>query len=171
MSFVKAVILRHNGEIEYIPGMADGNFCQISLPAFKENKKRKKIDLNRIKHARILMIKNSDIGKELLKQLLIEKGCTVETAEGSLEGFLAIKKRRINMVVADMDGPGMNNISFWKKCREINPKLITVGLMEVKNAGEHSHMIEHNPDLIIPKPYNIKEAVKNILELFMVMYE
>jgi hypothetical protein len=25
--------------------------------------------------------------------------------EGSIEGFLAIKKRRINMVVADMDEP------------------------------------------------------------------
>ncbi|MBN1906580.1 MAG: PAS domain S-box protein [Deltaproteobacteria bacterium] len=171
MSFVKAVILRHNGEIEYMPGRGEGNFYQITLPAFKEDKKRRKIDLNRIKHARILIIKNSDIAKELLIHMLIEKGCTVETVEGSMEGVLAIKKRRINMVVADMDGPGMNNSSFWKKCREINPKLITVGLMEMKNAAGHSHMIERNPDLIIPKPYNIKEAVRNILELFMVMYE
>jgi PAS domain S-box-containing protein len=171
ISFVKAVILRHKGEIEHKQGRGEGNFYQITLPAFKEDKKRKKIDLNRIRHARILIIKNSDIAKELLIQMLLEKGCTVETVETSLAGITSIKKRRINMVIADMDSLGMNNSSFWKKCREINPKLITVGLMKMKNAGGHSHMIDHNPDLIIPKPYNIKEAVRNILELFMVMYE
>lgn len=171
MSFVNAVIRRHNGEIGYMQGRGEGNFYQITLPAFKEDKKRIKIDLNRIRHARILIIKNSDIARELLIHMLIEKGCAVETLEGSIEGLLAIKKRRINMVVADMDDPGMNNSLFWKKCREINPKLITVGLTEMKKADGRSQIIENNPDLIIPKPYNIKEAVRNILELFMVMYE
>jgi PAS domain S-box-containing protein len=171
MSFVKAVIQRHNGEIEYTQGRGEGNFYQITLPALKEEKKRKKIDLNRIRHARILIIKNADIAKELLIHMLIEKGCTVETVEGSVEGLLAIKKRRINVVVADIDGPGMSNSTFWKRCREINPKLITVGLMEIKSTEGQNLMIEQNPDLIIPKPYNIKEAVRNILELFMVMYE
>ncbi len=171
MSFVRAVILRHKGEIEYKPGRGEGNFYQITMPAFKEEKRRRKIDLNRIKQARILIIKDFDIAKELLVQMLLEKGCTVETVESSMEGVFAIKKRRMNMVVADMDVPGMNNSTFWKKCREINPKLITVGFMEMKNAGSYSRMIEHNPDLTIPKPYNIKEAVRNILELFMVMYE
>jgi PAS domain S-box-containing protein len=171
MSFIKAVIKRHDGEIEYTPGTGQGNFYQVTLPAIKEEKKRKKIDLNRIRHARILMVKHSDIGRELLTHMLIEKGCTVETIENRMAGVMAIKKKRINMVVADMDDSGMNNSLFWKKCREINSKLITVGLMEMKNVGSYSPMIEHNPDLIIPKPYNVKEAVKNILELFMVMYE
>jgi hypothetical protein len=75
------------------------------------------------------------------------------------------------VVVADIDGPGMSNSTFWKRCREINPKLITVGLMEIKSTEGQNLMIEQNPDLIIPKPYNIKEAVRNIIELFMVMYE
>jgi hypothetical protein len=43
--------------------------------------------------------------------------------------------------------------------------------MEIKSTEGQNLMIEQNPDLIIPKPYNIKEAVRNILELFMVMYE
>ncbi len=171
MSFVKAVTIRHHGEIEYSPGTREGNFYQITLPAIKEEKKRKKIDLNRIRHARILMIKNSDIARELLTQMLIEKGCTVEKVENSLAGIPAIKKRKINMVVADMDDPGINNNLFWKKCREINPKLMTVGFMEMKNAGGYSQMIENSPDLLIPKPYDIKETVRNILELFMGMYE
>ncbi|NLA74757.1 MAG: PAS domain S-box protein [Deltaproteobacteria bacterium] len=171
MSFVRAVIMRHNGEIESMPGTGQGDFYQVTLPAFKESSIRRKIDLNRIRHARILIIKKSDIAKELLKQLLIEKGCTVETAGSTIAGIASIKKRKINMVIADMDDQGMNNRSFWRKCREINPELITVGFRDMKNAEEHSQMIGHNPDLTIPKPYNIKNAAKDILELFMVMHK
>jgi PAS domain S-box-containing protein len=171
MSFVKAVIKRHHGEIEYMPGTGQGNFYQITLPAIKEEKKRKKIDLNKIRKSRILIIKSSDIAKELLAHMLKEKGCTVEMVESLIEGVHAIKKKKINMLILDTDSPGSGSASFFERCREFNKQLIICGFKEIKKGEDMDLALENGPDLIIPKPYNIKEAVKNILELFMVMYE
>lgn len=170
MRFARAVIEKHHGEIEYLPGRGQGNIFQIILPVFTEPPKRKKIDLNKLKKAKILIVQPDDIAKELLAHLLTEKGCRVDKAGDTIEGFAAIKKRKINLLIADVESLGVSNRTFWKKCRQINPGLITVGLKNGLNAKNHEQADDSDPDIIISKPFDIKEAVKNISELFMVKF-
>lgn len=170
MRYVQAVIKRHKGEIEFSTGKGQGNNFQITLPVFQRIKKRKKIDRNKLKKARILIVQAEDIAKELLAHLLAEKGCLVETAGNSLEGLVAIKKKKINMVIADAGSLGMSSTMFIKKCRKVNPNMIVVILGEgSKKKGKRS-LKEADSNLIISKPFNIKDAVNRIAELFMVEY-
>ena len=53
---------------------------------------------------------------------------------------------------------------------QINPKLITVALKNGSSIKDHEQSDEKAPDLIISKPFDIKNAVKKISELFMVEY-
>ncbi len=170
MRFVKAVVERHNGEIEYLPGSGQGNVFQITLPVFHEVRKRRKIDRNKLKKARILIIQADDIAKELLAHLLTEKGCRVDKTGSSIEGLAAIKKKKINMLIMDTEILRINTKAFWKKCRKINPALITVGLCNGTGTGEKGQPDETGPDLVISKPFDIKDAVNRISELFMVEY-
>ncbi len=170
MRFVKAVIERHNGKIEYLPGSGQGNVFQITLPVFHEVRKRRKIDRNKLKKARILIIQADDIARELLAHLLTEKGCRVEKTGSSIEGLAAIKKKKINMLIMDTEILRKNIKAFWKKCRKINPDLITVGLCNGTGTGENGQPDETGPDLVISKPFDIKDAVNRISELFMVEY-
>lgn len=170
MRFVKAVIERHNGEIEFLPGRGLGNIFQVSLPVYRERKKRKKTDRNKLKKARVLIIQSDDIAKELLAHLLIEKGCGVERTGSSAEGLVAIKKKKINMLIVDIETLGMNFTAFRKKCRQINPGLITVCISDRSHYRSGRHTRDTDPDLQILKPFDVKETVKKISELFMVKY-
>jgi PAS domain S-box-containing protein len=170
MRYARAVIEKHNGEIEYLPGGGQGNIFQIVLPAFRKPPKRKKIDRNKLKKARILIIQPGDIAKELFAHLLAEKGCWVEKTGSTIDGLAAIKKRKINLLIADVEGMGMNNTAFWEKCRKINSKLITVGLKNGSNINDHGSSGETGPDHIISKPFDLKDAVNRISEIFMVEY-
>ncbi|MBN2420418.1 MAG: PAS domain S-box protein [Deltaproteobacteria bacterium] len=170
MRFARAVIEASNGEIEYLASGGQGNIFQITLPAFNEPPKRRKVDRNKLKKARILIIQPDDIAKELLSHLLTEKGCSVDNAGSIAEGFAAIKKKKINLLVADIEGLGVNNRAFWKKCRHINPGLITIGLKNGSGINNNEQPEETGPDHMILKPYNIKQAVTTISEIFMVEY-
>ena len=170
MRFVKAVIERHHGKIEYLPGSGQGNIFQITLPVFHEARKRRKIDRNKLKKARILIIQTDDIAKELLTHLLAEKGCRVDNTGSSIEGLASIKKKKINMLIMDTEILSTNIKAFWKKCRKINPALITVGLCNGSSIRENGQPDETGPDLVISKPFDIKDAVNRISELFMVEY-
>jgi PAS domain S-box-containing protein len=171
MRFLKAVVQRHNGEIEYSPGRGHGNIFEITIPVFKEEKIRRKVDLKKLKKARTLIIQEEDIAKELLAHLLSEKGCRVDKTESSIEGLNIIKKRKINLLVADTERLGINDTLYFKKCRQINPNLITVGMYNGLKIKEKKRDEETPPDLIIRKPFDIKGAVKSIAELFMVKFQ
>ena len=170
MRFAKAVIEKHLGEIEYMPGGGQGNIFQIVLPVYNEPPKRKKVDRNKLKKARILIFQPEDIAKELLAHLLAEKGCRVDKTGSIAEGLTAVKKKKINLLIADIEGLGMNGRAFWKKCRQINPRLITVGFKNGSNINDTGKADKAGPDHIISKPFNIKDAVNRISELFMVEY-
>ena len=170
MRFARAVIERHHGEIEYLPGGGQGNIFQIILPVFKPIPKRKKVDRNKLKKAKILIIQPDDIAKELLAHLLAEKGCTIDNTGSTIEGLAAIKRKKINLIVADIECLGANKKAFWKKCRRINPGLITIGLKNGSSINEPGLSDDSGPDHIISKPFNIKDAVNRISEIFMVEY-
>ncbi len=170
MRYARAVIEKHHGEIEYLPGGGQGNIFQIILPVYKEPPKRKKVDLNKLKKARILIIQPEDIAKELFAHLLTEKGCRVDKTGSTIDGLAAIKKKKINLLIADVEGLGVNNRAFWKKCRQINPGLITVGLKNGSHIKDHGRSEETGPDHIISKPFDLKSAVKRVCEIFMVEY-
>ena len=170
MRFAKAVIERHGGEIEYLTGGGQGNIFQIILPSFKEPPKRRKVDRNKLKKAKILIVQPDDIAKELLAHLLSEKGCAVDKTGNTIEGLTVIKKKKINLLVADVEGLGVNNQAFWQKCRRVNPGLITVGLKYDPKKNENELSDETGPKHIILKPFDIKDAVNRISEIFMVEY-
>ncbi len=170
MRFVKAVIDLHEGEIECLPGRGQGNIFQITFPVYKEEKKRRKVDRKKMKKAKILIVQGEDIAKELLAHLLSEKGCRVDKSESSVEGLNIVKKRKINLLVADTDSLGINADAYFKKCRQINPELIIAGLYSPMRTKDIKTAEEGGPNLIIKKPFDIRSAAKSIAELFMVEF-
>ena len=121
LSLCHAIIYGHGGDIEISSRKGLGSVFHILLPSIrKESTPRPKADRTRIREAQILIIQEDDIARELLSHLFINKGCRVDTAADGMEGLGKLKRKRFDLMIADMETLRFKEDIFLKKSRDIN---------------------------------------------------
>ena len=114
-----------------------------------------------------MIIQEQDICRELLAQLLRDKGFKTHTASNILEGLGKIKRIKCDLVIADT-GLSVHEIpGFIAKTRQIVPRteVILITEQEIKNSGHSFDEIQ--ADLILIKPINTNDLVKQAMEMLM----
>ena len=168
LSLSNAIIERNGGEIEMSSMEGEWTIFHFRLPMAKRSRKIKpRTDRKRIKEAQILIIQEEDIARELLSNLLSEKGCKVDTAYNGLEGLGKIKRQRYNLLIADLEASSSSVNSFLKKCKRINPKM-SIALIGPAMEREDSDSMEvPGVDLAMRKPLDYDIVVRKVSELLM----
>lgn len=168
LSIAYAVVKRHKGEIEVSSEKDQGTIFHISIPvAVIQSNAITRIDRKKLKKSRILIIQNDDISRELLSQVLMNKGCQVDMATSGLEGFAKLRKKKFDLVIADSEISDIDMPRFSQRSKKINRKL-SVAL--ITNNKENHHRVPNKDtaiDLIIPKPLDVNKTVKNVLEILI----
>jgi len=168
LSMAYAIVKRHKGEIEVFSRKEQGTLFNIKLPlASPEQITKPKPDRKKIRNARILIIQAEDIIRELLSQLLINKGCRVDTAGSGMEGLGKLKKGKFDLVIADTGIPDVGGNIFLKKSRKINRKLSIVLITGYEGDDSLDHIEEEAVDLVLMKPIDVNRAVKQVSEVLM----
>jgi DNA-binding NtrC family response regulator len=78
------------------------------------------------KKAEILVVDDEDIVRDSLRDWLDGVGYQVFIAASAEEALEIFKKRKINIMLADLVMPGMNGIELMKEAKKINPTLVSV---------------------------------------------
>ena len=168
LSLSLAVIKRHNGHIDVSSREGYGTMLDISLPLSSPRKQsRADAEKKKLRPAKIMIIQEQDICRELLAQLLRDKGFKTHTASNILEGLGKIKRIKCDLVIADT-GLSVHEIpGFIAKTRQIVPRteVILITEQEIKNSGHSFDEIQ--ADLILIKPINTNDLVKKAMEMLM----
>ncbi len=78
------------------------------------------------KKTKILVVDDEDIVRESLRDWLDGVGHDVDVAESGEEALQIIKKKKFNIMLADLVMPGINGIELMKEAKKIIPTLSTV---------------------------------------------
>jgi PAS domain S-box-containing protein len=169
LSLSSAIIKRHRGDMEVSSREGQGAIFQIRLPLVKSGKgKNKKIDKGKIKNKRILIIQDKDVVRELLAHLLDNKGCRLNTADNGIEGLGIIKRKKFNMVIADVTSLGIPGENFIKRCKKINNEMSIIMIREEgRKQGDSGRMKKMDWGLDIIKPIDINKLVDLALRFLM----
>ena len=107
----------------------------------------------------ILVIDDEKAIREMMTMMLKEK-YNVLLAENGAEGIHLAQNNNIDLVITDIQMPGITGNEVCKKIQEINPDIKTIGMSGtpwLMNDGLFDHTFE--------KPFSVKNVYDKIREL------
>ena len=126
---------------------------------------------NDVMEREILIVENSEVYRNILKQMLREIGkFQVYAAATGREAFMLCKKEQYDAILCDFDlGKGKNGLQLLEELR--TAKLIkasTVFMMITATVDKNIVLscLEHRPDVFIAKPFNHNTLNKRLGKAF-----
>jgi CheY-like chemotaxis protein len=165
LSVAYGIINRHRGTIKVDSITDQGTAFTIKLPLSKKTVEAKIIKPipEEERKARILVIEDEVDMRELLKDILTDKGHKVETVSNGMEGVKLFEKKKFDLVFTDLVMPRMSGWEVAEKIKGINKDapvfLITGWDVELKD----SEMKENGVDFFIKKPFNM-DHIFNVIQ-------
>jgi two-component system chemotaxis sensor kinase CheA len=117
----------------------------------------------------VLVVEDSITSRMLLKNILASAGFDVHTVVDGVEAWTALKERRFNAVVSDVEMPRMNGFDLTTKIRadEKLTELPVVLVTSLKSQSDREHGIEVGADAYIVKSSfdqsNLLEVVQRLI--------
>ena len=111
----------------------------------------------------VLLVEDEANVCSVLAELLGEQGYKVFTAAGGEEALLTLRKNPgVNLMVSDINMPGINGYELAKRVKSLLPH---VKIILISGKDEDRSEQEHDQDLIsafLPKPFSSQTLVKTI---------
>ena len=163
----RALVQRHGGEIE-ISGNGDlGTLVVVRLPLGKQERPAKAAPAKRtVKGSLVLVLEEEDMIRELLSQMLENKGCKVVTASSSREGLNRLKRRRFDLVIANGAIDAIEAGVLVKRIRQTR-QAKQVALIDPGGGEGLSPLLASGADLIITKPIDMNRVMKQLSQVLV----
>ena len=125
----------------------------------------RKIDLTAIEGARILVVDDSAINRQIAIELLEEVSLQVDSAENGAEALAKLEEDQFDCVLMDVQMPVMDGYTATNRIREIEKfrDLPVLAMTANAMAEDRSIAIEHGMNGHIPKPIDPQELYRMLL--------
>jgi len=168
LSLAYAAVARHQGDIELTSKKGQGTTINIRLPlAPQEPKPKTNLIRAKLRDARILIIEYQDMTRELLLQLLQNRGFMVDGAVSIPEGLKKLKRKKYDLIVS---GARMADVHAGMAVRRM--KALAPGVPIAALAAHGSGDIEggihgSEVDLVIARPIDLNRALEQVSEVLI----
>lgn len=169
LSVCHGIVTEHNGKIwaESEPGK--GATFIIELPLTTEDKQLELTEdaaeeSKKITKAKILVVDDEPVIRQLISKVLGDQGHTVETIDNAAGALKMVKSKRYGLILLDIKMPGMSGIELYKQFQKIAPSLtkrvvfITGDVMGKRTIS----FLDKTKTPYLMKPFDAKELKSQI---------
>jgi CheY-like chemotaxis protein len=171
LSAILGIVQAHGGGIQVESEWGQGSMFRIILPVSPKQVEQKLVTQPKTMdiQARILLIDDEHTIREAVKDGLKMLGTEVISAENGRQGIALYQENQqdIDLILLDMQMPGLNGRETFFRLREINPQ-VKVILSSGYSESESIHGIA--PEGIVAflqKPYRFEKLVAEIQAALM----
>lgn len=119
---------------------------------------------------RILLVEDERKIADSLKKGLIEQNFNVEVAYDGVAGRKLFESQPFDLVILDINLPGISGISLCKKIRNRNPGIPIIMLTALSTTHDKIDGFDAGADDYIVKPFDFKELLVRIRALLKRIY-
>jgi signal transduction histidine kinase/ActR/RegA family two-component response regulator len=128
LSVCHGIITEHNGKIWAESQLGKGATFIIELPLVTEEGQYEPPepvieDSAKVAKAKILVVDDEPVIRQLISKVLGEQGHTVETADNAATALKMVKSKRYRLILLDIKMPGMSGVELYKQFQKIAPSI------------------------------------------------
>jgi signal transduction histidine kinase/DNA-binding response OmpR family regulator len=166
LSVSYGIIRRHGGELQVESRPGKGTTFTIRLPNKPAMPRQaKEVPAPPQVRLRILVADDEADVREMLSDILQSGGHTVFAAEDGAEAIETLARERVDLVCTDLGMPGMSGWEVAERVRERWPDLKVALITGWEAQIEPEDLEAHGVDLLIAKPFQVKEILHAVAEL------
>jgi CheY-like chemotaxis protein len=109
------------------------------------------------KQAFVLVVDDDPFALEITRDILLTMGYRVETARDGLKAMECLQHRQYNIVVSDLQMPGMDGISLAHRIKQRDPQVHVVIMTGLAVTNVQVQMNTGVVDGWVFKPFDINE--------------
>jgi len=116
------------------------------------------------KYCRILVVDDDPKSRNILKRLLAPTEYEVEIAISGEEAVERLKRSKFNLVLTDLDMPGMDGIELLSHVKSRYPDVPVIIVSGVATEESRNEALEVGAEGLLSKPYTREELLAIISE-------
>jgi two-component system cell cycle response regulator DivK len=115
-------------------------------------------------HKTILIVEDNEKNMKLARDILESRGYQIMAAETAEDGLDQVMKKLPDLVLMDIQLPGMNGIAALGKLREMEAtkRIPVIAFTASVMPNDHHQIREAGFDAFISKPINLKEFIATV---------
>lgn len=171
----KRIVEQQFGYLDVRSEVGIGTTFNFSIPYLIGNKsvarkeaKVVKEDLSKLNGKSVLLAEDDEFSRILVSRILLKYGVTLEMAADGLEAFKMIENGRFDIILTDVNMPGMDGFELVRKIRAFEDQskagvpvlAVTANVME----PELRQIMESGMNGYILKPFRENELLSKIVE-------
>jgi CheY-like chemotaxis protein len=114
---------------------------------------------------RILVIDDNAEARELLKDILTDRGYQILEAADGEQALDVMTKSQVHMAIVDLDMPKMNGIEFSKRAKAARPDLPIIMVTAYSQFYVPADILASGIDAFLQKPLDLSRLLKAIEQL------
>lgn len=111
-----------------------------------------------------LIVDDNRINQVITRRILEQKDFQCKVASSGAEAIDILKSEEMDLVLMDVNMPGMSGMEATKRIREFNPTVPIIALTAVEVGEMREEILSAGMNDIINKPYNIPQFFDTILK-------
>jgi len=130
LSVCHGIVTEHKGKIRVESEPGKGATFIVELPVATEDRQMEMSEPviieepKKIAKARILVVDDEPVIRQLVSQVLTEEGHTVETTDNAADALKMVEEKRYRLILLDIKMPGMSGIELYKRFQKIAPSIV-----------------------------------------------
>lgn len=169
MSIVYGIVTRYGGKITVHSREGEGTTFHIRLPVVEPRSRvpdrRTAAPRGEGSRARILVVEDDDLNRELFRDALSAQGYEVRPAATGAEGLEMFRRAPFDLVVTDLSMPGMSGWEVSRGVKRIAPEVPVILLSGWAIQQDEASVKASGVDCILAKPCSIRQLRDTVEEV------
>ena len=116
-----------------------------------------------LKSLKTLLIDDNVIIRDTMQMIFAQKGCSIKAYETAEEGLQALKEECFDIIISDLQLPGIDGVEFFKQAVRSHPDTVRILISGYGNQCAVSEAFEIGVHAFIKKPFTLTTFLEQVM--------